>query len=189
MYNKVVMVGNLTRDIELRYLPSGSAIAKSAIATSHRYKTQTGEQKEEVCFLDFNIFGRSAEVANQYLKKGSKVLLEGRLVFEQWTANDGSNRSKHSLRVDTMKMLDSRADSQALGQNQGYGQPSGGYNSDYNQGQPQQPQMGSSYDSQPGSSYGNENMQQNQGGMNKQAQQMPEYKIPEINIDEDEIPF
>ena len=105
MFNKVIAVGNLTRDIDLRYLQNGSAIAKSAIATSYKYKSTTGEQKDEVCFLDFNIFGRSAEVANQYLKKGSKVLLEGRLVFEQWTAQDGSTRSKHSLRVDTMKML------------------------------------------------------------------------------------
>lgn len=108
MYNKLIVVGNLTKDIELRYMPNGSALAKSAIATSHRYKSQTGESKEEVCFLDFNMFGRSAEIANQYLKKGSKVLLEGRLVFEQWTAQDGTNRSKHSLRVDTMKMLDSK---------------------------------------------------------------------------------
>ena len=105
MFNKVIAVGNLTRDIDLRYLPNGSAIAKSAIATSYKYKSTTGEQKDEVCFLDFNIFGRSAEVANQYLKKGSKVLLDGRLVFEQWTDSNGSTRSKHSLRVDTMKML------------------------------------------------------------------------------------
>ena len=108
MYNKTIMVGNLTRDIELKYLPSGSAVAKSSIASSYKYKSQTGEQKEEVCFLEFNMFGRSAEVANQYLKKGSKVLLEGRLVFEQWTAQDGSSRSKHSLRVEEMKMLDSK---------------------------------------------------------------------------------
>ena len=112
MYNKVVVLGNLTRDVELRYLPSGAAIAKSAIATSHKYKTATGEQKDEVCFLDFNIFGKTAEVANQYLRKGSKVLLEGRLVLEQWTAQDGTNRSKHSLRVDVMKMLDSKQDAQ-----------------------------------------------------------------------------
>ena len=110
MYNKVIQVGNLTRDITLTYTPSGVAIAKSAIATSHKYKSTTGEQKEEVCFLDFNIFGRSAEVANQYLKKGSKVLLEGRLIFEQWTAQDGSTRSKHSLTVETMKMLDVKND-------------------------------------------------------------------------------
>lgn len=108
MYNKTIMVGNLTRDIELKYLPSGSAVAKSSIASSYRYKSQTGEQKEEVCFLEFNMFGRSAEVANQYLKKGSKVLLEGRLVLEQWTAQDGSSRSRHSLRVEEIKMLDSK---------------------------------------------------------------------------------
>ena len=105
MYNKTIMIGNLTRDIELKYLPSGSAVAKSSIASSYKYKSQSGEQKEEVCFLEFNMFGRSAEIANQYLKKGSKVLLEGRLIFEQWTDSSGGTRSKHSLRVDVMKML------------------------------------------------------------------------------------
>ena len=183
MYNKVVLVGNLTRDIELRYMPNGSALAKSAIATSHRYKSQTGEQKEEVCFLDFNIFGRSAEVANQYLRKGSKVLLEGRLVFEQWTAQDGSNRSKHALRVDTMKMLDSKADSQAMGggapadNQQSYGNQNNSYNPQANQynNQQQAPQ--------------NNMSQNNYGGTNNQAQQMPEQRIPEIDIDDDEIPF
>ena len=165
MYNKVIMVGNLTREIELKYLPSGAAVAKSAIATSHKYKTQTGEQKDEVCFLDFDMFGRSAEVANQYLKKGSKVLLEGRLVLQQWTAQDGSKRSKHSLRVDSMKMMDSKADSQRLEQQGGgYGQDMG-----------QQPQ--GQYQQQPQNSY------------NNTPAQVQEQKIPEINIEEDEIPF
>ena len=108
MYNKVITIGNLTRDIELKHLPSGTALAKSAIATSHKYKSQTGEQKEEVCFLDFTMFGRSAEIAQQYLKKGSKVMLEGRLVLERWVGQDGNNRSKHSLNVDNMKMLGGR---------------------------------------------------------------------------------
>lgn len=108
MYNKLVVLGNLTKEIELKYLASGSAVAKGSIATTHKYKSQSGEQKEEVCFLEFTIFGRGAEIANQYLKKGSKVLLEGRLIFEQWNAQDGTNRSKHSLRVDEMKMLDSK---------------------------------------------------------------------------------
>ena len=124
MYNKVVVLGFLSRDIELQYLPSGSAIAKSAIATSYKYKNQSGQQKDEVCFLDFNIFGRSAEIANQYLRKGSKVLLEGRLVFEQWTAQDGSTRSRHSLRVEAMKMLDSKSSSENTGYNPAH-QPSG----------------------------------------------------------------
>lgn len=178
MYNKVIMVGNLTRDIELRYLPSGAAVAKSAIATSYQYKTQAGEKKEEVCFLDFNIFNRSAEVANQYLRKGSKVLLEGRLVLEQWTAQDGTNRSKHALRVDNMKMLDSKADSQALANNQG-----GGYNNQPQQ-QMQQPQQNSydqGYNNQAAPAQNNNA----QGGMNSDNS----YKIPEIDIDEDEIPF
>ena len=169
MYNKVIMVGNLTRDIELRYLPSGSAIAKSAVATSYKYKSSTGEQKDEVCFLDFNIFGRSAEVANQYLKKGSKVLLEGRLVFEQWTAQDGSTRSRHSLRVDTMKMLDAKGDSMNVGDNQGYN-PQGSYS---------QPAQHTQFDEPSYDSY---------GGMN-QAKPRVEQRIPEIDIDEDEIPF
>ena len=184
MYNKVIMVGNLTRDIELRYLPSGAAIAKSAIATSFKYKSQTGEQKDEVCFLDFNIFGRSAEVANQYLRKGSKVLLEGRLVFEQWTAQDGTNRNRHSLRVDTMKMLDSKGDSMGnAGDNQGYNpqQQSGG---SYNQ-----PAQQNQYNNNSNSGYNNNQQQNNYGGMNQAPQSNYEQKIPEIDIDEDEIPF
>ena len=180
MYNKVVMVGNLTRDIELRYMPNGSALAKSTIATSHKYKTQTGEQKDEVCFLDFNMFGRSAEVANQYLRKGSKVLLEGRLVFEQWTAQDGTNRSKHALRVDTMKMLDSKADSQNMGNdNAQTGYNPAGYN------QPQQ-----KVQAPQSNQYNTPAQQNNYGGMNNQARESaPEHRIPEIDIDNDEIPF
>lgn len=140
MYNKLVVLGNLTKDIELKFLPSGSAVAKSSIATTHKYKSQSGEQREEVCFLEFTIFGKGAEIANQYLKKGSKVLLEGRLTFEQWTAQDGTNRSKHSLRVDEMKMLDSK------------------------------PQDSQSQKPQPKVEYEQSN-------------------IPEIDIDEDSIPF
>jgi len=105
------MIGNLTRDIELKYLPSGSAIANGAIATSHKYKMQNGEQKEEVCFLDFSIFGKGGEIFNQYVRKGSKVMLEGRLVFQQWKAQDGTNRSRHALNVTEFKFLDGKSDS------------------------------------------------------------------------------
>lgn len=108
MYNKVILVGNLTRDIELRYSQNGSAIAKTAIATSHKF-TVNGEKREEVCFVDITFFGRSGEVANQYLRKGSKILVEGRLSFEQWVdQTSGQKRSKHSVIVETMQMLDSR---------------------------------------------------------------------------------
>ena len=111
MFNKVVLVGNLSRDIEIRYAQSGNAIANTAIAVTRKF-TQNGERKEEVCFIDITFFGRSAEVANQYLRKGSKVLIEGRLNFDQWVAQDGSKRSKHSVIVETMQMMDSKADAQ-----------------------------------------------------------------------------
>ena len=169
MYNKTIMIGNLTRDIELKYLPSGSAVAKSSIASSYRYKSQTGEQKEaEVCFLEFNMFGRSAEVANQYLRKGSKVLLEGRLVLEQWTAQDGSARSRHSLRVEEMKMLDTKSSSDGNGQQNSYQQQGGGY---------KQPPV--QYEENP-------NNQNHRPNSNQHAR--VEQTIPEIDID-DEIPF
>jgi len=109
MYNKIILIGNLTKEIEM-IDARNTKIAKSSIASSYKYKTSSGEQKEDVCFLDFTIFGNLSNVANIYLKKGSRVLLEGRLVFEQWTAQDGTNRSKHSLRVDTMKMLGDNTD-------------------------------------------------------------------------------
>lgn len=110
MFNKIVLVGNLTRDIELRYSQTGMAISKSAIATSRKFKASNGEQKEEVCFVDITFFGRSAEVANQYLRKGSKLLTEGRLIFDQWVDQNGQKRSKHSVVVDNMQMLDNKSE-------------------------------------------------------------------------------
>ena len=72
MYNKIILAGNLTRDIEMRFTQSGAAIGNTAIATTRKFKSQTGEQKEEVLFVDITFFGRSAEIANQYLKKEVK---------------------------------------------------------------------------------------------------------------------
>ena len=109
MFNKIILVGNLTRDIELRYAQAGTAIAKTAIATTRKFSSN-GEKKEEVCFVDITFFSRSAEVANQYLCKGSKVLVEGRLNFEQWMDKNEQKRSKHSVIVETMQMLDSKGD-------------------------------------------------------------------------------
>ena len=109
MFNKVIMAGNLTRDVEIRYLPNGSAVSNTAIATSRKFTAQNGEKKEETCFIDITFFGRSAEIANQYLKRGSKVLVEGRLDFDQWTDQNGQKRSKHSIVVEAMQMLDSKS--------------------------------------------------------------------------------
>jgi single-strand DNA-binding protein len=106
MFNKVVLLGNLTRDIEIRYSQNNSAIAKTGIATSRKFTTN-GEKKEEVCFVDLTFFGRSGEIANQYLRKGSKVMIEGRLSLDQWTDDKGQKHSKHSVIVETMQMLGS----------------------------------------------------------------------------------
>lgn len=111
MFNKIILVGNLTQPIELKYSASGLAIAKTGIATNRKFKSQEGESKEEVCFIDITFFGRSAEVANQYLRKGSKVLIDGRLQFEQWVDQNGQKRSKHSVVAETMQMLDSKSES------------------------------------------------------------------------------
>ena len=110
MFNRIILAGNLTRDIEIKYTQAGAAIANTAIATSRKFKSQTGEQKEEVLFVDITFFGRTAEIANQYLKKGSKVLVEGRLKLDQWTAQDGSKRSKHSVTVESLQMLGHKDD-------------------------------------------------------------------------------
>lgn len=112
MYNKVILAGNLTRDIEIRYTQGGSAIGSTGVAVSRKFKSQTGEQKEEVTFVDLTFFGRTAEIANQYLHKGSKVLVDGRLKLDQWTAPDGTNRSKHSVTVENLQMLGSKQDKQ-----------------------------------------------------------------------------
>lgn len=108
MFNKVILVGNLAREIEIRFTQNGTAIAKTAIATNRKFKSQSGEQKEEVMFIDLTFFGRTAEVANQFLKKGSKVLVEGRLVYDQWVDQGGQKQSKHSVSIDSMQMLDNK---------------------------------------------------------------------------------
>lgn len=112
MLLKINGVARLTRDVELKYLPSGSALANIGLACSKKYKTQSGEQKEDVCFIDGAIFGRLAEVANQYLKKGSKIYIDGELKFEQWQDQNGNNRSKHTISINTFEMLDSKEQSE-----------------------------------------------------------------------------
>lgn len=105
MFNKVIIVGNLTRDVELKYLPSGSAAATIGLASNRKFKKQDGTMADETCFVDVKLFGRTAEVANQYLKKGSQILIEGRLVLETWNDATGAKRSKHSIMAENMQML------------------------------------------------------------------------------------
>ena len=161
MYNKIILMGNLTRDVEIRYSQGGSAIGNTGIATNRKWKSQTGEQKEEVMFVDLTFFGRTAEIANQYLRKGSKVLVDGRLSLDQWTAQDGTKRSKHAVIVENLQMLP-KSESAEGGSNYG------------NQSQSNQ-------------QYGNQSTPAPQQQRTEQPQATPE--IPTIDINEEEIPF
>ena len=108
--NKVLLIGNLTRDPQLRYLPSGTAVAEFGIAINRRYKGQDGQQKEEVCFVDITTMGRQAETCSQYLSKGRPALIEGRLQFDQWEAQDGQKRSKLKVFAERVQFLGSRSE-------------------------------------------------------------------------------
>ena len=107
-YNKVILVGNLTRDPELRYTPKGMAIAKLGLAVNRTWKTETGESKEEVTFVDVDSFGRQAEVIGQYHKKGRPILIEGRLRLDTWDDKQtGQKRSKLGVVLESFQFLDS----------------------------------------------------------------------------------
>lgn len=108
MFNKVILVANLTRDVELKYFQNGNGcVATIGLAVNRKYKKQDGSQGEEACFIDCKLFGRTAEIANQYLKKGSKILVEGRLAQEHWESN-GQKKSKHIIQGESIQMLDSK---------------------------------------------------------------------------------
>ena len=110
-YNKVILMGNLTRDPELRYLPSGAAVANFGLAMNETYTDrQTGEKKEEVCFVDVEAWGRQAEIANEYLQKGSSVFIDGSLRFDSWEADDGTKRSRLRVRAFRFQFIGGRQD-------------------------------------------------------------------------------
>jgi len=106
-YNRVILVGNLTRDPELRYIPSGTAVADIGLAVNDRRKNSSGEWVEETTFVDVTLWSRTAEIAGEYLSKGSPVLIEGRLKLETWET-DGQKRSKLKVIAERMQMLSSR---------------------------------------------------------------------------------
>ena len=128
-YNRVILVGNLTRDPELRYIPSGTAVSDIGLAVNDRFKR--GDQwVEEATFVDVTMWGRTAEVANEYLSKGSPVLIEGRLKLHTWE-KDGQKHSKLRVTCDRMQMLGSRG-----GGGGGGGDRGGGDSSSYNESEP-----------------------------------------------------
>lgn len=170
MFNKVVLVGNLTRDIEMRYAQSGNAIGASAIAVTRRFTTN-GEKREETCFIDITFYGRMAEIANQYLSKGSKILIEGRLRFEQWSDQNGQNRSKHSIQVENMEMLGGNSPQQ-----------NGNFNSNY-ENQSYDPYMSDNFRRSP-----SQNTPQKQNP-NQNQEKIKEIDIDAYESDDTDLPF
>jgi len=116
-FNRIILMGNLTRDPQLKYLPNNTAVCEFGLAVNHRWRDRDGNQREEVCFVDVTAFGRQGEVINQYVTKGRPILVEGRLKLDTWTAQDGGKRSKHSVIVDNFQFVGAR---------EGGGGPGGG---------------------------------------------------------------
>lgn len=110
-YNKVILIGNLTRDPELRYTPKGTAIARIALAVNRNWRTDSGETRDEVTFIDIDAFGKQAEVIGEYLRKGSPIMVEGRLRLDSWDdRTTGQKRSKMLVVLEAFQFLDSRSD-------------------------------------------------------------------------------
>src|SRR5258706_7156974 len=109
-FNKVILVGNLTRDPELRYTPKGTAIAKIGLAVNRVWTNEAGEKKEEVTFVDVDVFGRTAENVGQYMRKGRPILVEGRLRLDQWDDKQtGQKKSKLGVVAESVQFLGSPA--------------------------------------------------------------------------------
>lgn len=105
-YNRVVLLGNLTRDPQLRYLPSQTPVVEFGMAMNRKFKTQSGEQRDETTFVECSAFARTAEIINQYCRKGNLLFVEGRLRFEQWEDKQGGGkRSKLSVHVDNVQLM------------------------------------------------------------------------------------
>ena len=124
-FNKVILLGNLTRDPQLSYTPSQTAVVEIGLAVNRKFKKQDGSQSEEVCFVDCQMYGKRAEVINKYCKKGNPLLIEGRLKFDSWQGQDGSKRSKLRVVIESFEFISSG----------GGGNRSQGGGGDYNSGQ------------------------------------------------------
>ncbi|MBT3321989.1 MAG: single-stranded DNA-binding protein [Anaerolineae bacterium] len=142
MYQKITIVGNLGRDPEMRYTPGGQAVTNLNIATNRQYTSNSGERVKETTWFRVSVWGKQAESCNQYLKSGSKVLVEGRMNQDKetggpriWTRNDGSAGASFEITAQTVRFLSSRQEDQAAG---GGGNVSGG-NSNYGAGNAMEP--------------------------------------------------
>jgi len=133
-FNKVLLIGNMTRDPELSYLPNQTPVLDFGLAVNRRWTGNDGSKREDTCFVDCRVFGKQAEVINKYMSKGSPIFVDGRLDFDTWTAQDGSKRSKHRVTVQSFQFL-GRGDGQSNQGQTSSQQQSGPANAGYNQGE------------------------------------------------------
>ena len=111
-FNSLILVGHLGKDTELKFLPSGTPVAENSVAVTEHYTDKDGNKKESTMWVDIQIWGKSAEIFTKYTKKGDPVLLNGKLSYRQWEAQDGSKRSKHEMKVLTFQFLKGKSDAQ-----------------------------------------------------------------------------
>lgn len=107
-FNKVILAGNLTRDPQLSHLPSNTAVCECGIAVNRKWRSQSGEMKEEVTFVDLRAYGKQAETINQYMTRGKPILIEGRLKFDSWESKEGQKRSKLYVIVENFQFIGTR---------------------------------------------------------------------------------
>ena len=182
--NKVILVGNLGNDPEVRYMPNGNAVANLSIATSESWKDQQGQLQEKTEWHKVTMYRRLAEIAGEYLKKGSQIYLEGKLQTRKWQDQQGNDRYTTEVIADQLQMLGGRNES---GGSQGGGGQSGGY---------QQPPQGSQNDQSGYQSSGGQQgggYKSSQQSTQRSPQQAPTQKAPpmaEPDFDfDDDIPF
>jgi single-strand DNA-binding protein len=165
-FNKVILAGNLTRDPQLRYLPNQTPVVDFGLAINRKWTSPDGQRKEDTCFVDCSAFGKPAETINHYLKKGQPILVEGRLTFQQWQAQDGTKRSKLSVTVETFQFL---------------GGPPAGGGSDANGGGGARPPMRTTRPPQQAATA--------EEGPPPDAAPMPDEEVGQAPHKEDDIPF
>ncbi|MBC8470768.1 MAG: single-stranded DNA-binding protein [Planctomycetes bacterium] len=122
-FNKIMLMGNLTRDPQLSYTPNQTPVVDFGMATNRKWKGQDGSQREETCFVDCRAFGRQAENINKYLSKGRLAFVEGRLTFDTWEAQDGTKRSRHRVTVENIQFMPGGGGSAGQGANNTGNQP------------------------------------------------------------------
>lgn len=118
-FNKVILMGNLTRDPETRVTASGLTICKLGLAVSRTFSTKDGERREETTFVDIDAFGKQAEIITKYFRKGKPIMVEGRLKFDQWESNDGQKRTKLGVVMETFQFVGGRDDNDSSGGSSG----------------------------------------------------------------------